>query len=287
MRADVGLRVEVGDDDTAPGAARSGGRRRARCAPAARRTPPAPSAASPASRRCHSSRRPSPCAGWCSLRAGAAAAAARRLRASLYRHRSTIARRLHLLQRRTRPFAAAAAWDCSTPSSCGPPCRRSHPQRHHHASDFAQNCGWGRIRSCMPPKTKTPRNTSGCCAANERRPLVCHTMSSTVPYFAQIRPAARPLPASRAACAPGPRRSPAACRSPPVSTAIWRCAAASGSARCRAGRLLVGARRADQHFLQLEIVGGEFGAHLLAREALDVAALLQQLDQRLGLARCS
>ena len=44
-----------------------------------------------------------------------------------------------------------------------------------------------------------------------------------------------------------------------------------------------GTGRTNQHFLQLEAVGIEFFAHLLARFALDIATLLQKLDQRLGL----
>ena len=51
-----------------------------------------------------------------------------------------------------------------------------------------------------------------------------------------------------------------------------------------AGLLRLGARRADQHLLQVEAVGGELRPHVLARAVLDVGAVLQQLDQRLGLA---
>ena len=50
-------------------------------------------------------------------------------------------------------------------------------------------------------------------------------------------------------------------------------------AAARAGR-----RRADQHLLQLEVVVRELRLHLLARQVLDLAAVLQELDQRAGLA---
>ena len=45
----------------------------------------------------------------------------------------------------------------------------------------------------------------------------------------------------------------------------------------------LGARRADQHLLQFEAIGLKFAAHFVGRLPLDVAALLQELDQRLGL----
>jgi hypothetical protein len=45
-----------------------------------------------------------------------------------------------------------------------------------------------------------------------------------------------------------------------------------------------GPRRADQHLLQFEVIEVELGLHLLARLALDRAAVLQQLDQGAGLA---
>jgi len=43
-------------------------------------------------------------------------------------------------------------------------------------------------------------------------------------------------------------------------------------------------RRADQHLLQLEVVVRELLAHLLTGEILDRAAILQELDERAGLA---